>query len=314
MKQGTKPRIVVVGSINMDLTVRTSRLPLPGETMIGGRYVTSPGGKGANQAVAAARLGADVLLLGKVGKDLFGKELVDGLEKYGVNTSRITAKSDCPTGVALITVDANGRNMIVVAPGANSELTPRDIKEAQEEIAGADVLVVQLEIPLNTVAAAVAAANVHRVPVILNPAPAFELPDDLLKRVEIITPNQTEASILSGSEKPDANSAEAVAQQLRRQGPRNVVMTLGEEGALVCTPTGCVRVPAFSVQAVDTTAAGDAFTGALAVALAEGRPLDEAARFASAVAALSVTKPGAQQSMPTSQEVEEFLSRMDQKS
>jgi ribokinase len=307
MKEGRNPRIVVVGSINMDLTVRTSRLPLPGETIVGGRYVTSPGGKGANQAVAAARLGAEVSLLGCVGEDLFGKELLEGLREAGVDTSRVATHPDSPTGIALITVDANGRNMIVVAPGANSELMPRDIKDAHRQIAEADVLVVQLEIPMRTVAAAVAAANVQRVPVILNPAPACELPADLLKRVEIITPNETEAAILSGGAPPDKDSAEDIAQLLRRQGPRNVVMTLGEQGALVCTPSGTTRIPAYSVQAVDTTAAGDAFTAALAVAMAEGRPLDEAARFASAVAAISVTRPGAQPSMPTVAEVEEFL-------
>jgi ribokinase len=295
--------IVVVGSSNTDMAVSTPRLPAAGETVLGSHLVMSPGGKGANQAVAAARLGGEVVLVARVGRDLFGEEALRQFEHERIETRFVSRDAEAPSGVALIMVGPGGQNLIAVAPGANSHLTPADIHAADEVFAEAAVVLLQLEIPLATVAAAVRAGRAVGSLVILNPAPAQSLPTTLLKQVDILTPNETEATVLTGTATP-----EAAALALLQQGVKTVIVTLGAAGVLLAEAgVALKRLPAFPVAAVDTTAAGDAFNGGLAVALARGEPLEAAIQFAQAVAALSVTKRGAQLSMPTAAVVQEFL-------
>ena len=300
-------RITIVGSLNMDLVVRTPHLPAPGETILGRRFATAPGGKGANQAVAAARLGAPVTMIGRIGADGFGETLAANLKAAGASTERLIIDPDAPTGIALIQVDDGGQNTIVVVAGANGRLTPADIHAAHPAITSAGAVVAQLEVPLAAVEAALRLAHSAQVLTVLNPAPAQTLPDELLAATDILVPNETEASQLTGIPVTDWASAEAAAQVLRRRGPRRVVITLGERGALACSDDSVRRVAPFAVQAVDTTAAGDAFVAALAVACAAGRPFDVVWREASAAGALAATKPGAQPSMPTRAELEDFL-------
>ena len=303
-----RARVVVVGSANTDMTARVARLPRPGETVLGTGFESLSGGKGANQAVAAARLGAAVTLIACVGADGLGDDMVLGLEAEGINTRYVVRDPDAPTGVALITVDeATGENVIVVASGANAKLSVGLLEIASDAIRDADVLICQLESPLATVTAALKMARAAGRTTILNPAPARGLSDELLALVSVLTPNETEAALLAASTVP---TPEAAAQALRTRGVGSVAVTLGAAGVLLATPDGMTRVAGRAVpSAVDTTAAGDCFTGALAVALGEGKSLADAAAFANAAAALSVTKSGAQSSLPSRFEVEEFLEK-----
>ncbi len=298
------PKIVVVGSANTDMVVRAARLPGPGETVLGGKFFTAQGGKGANQAVAAARLGAQVTFVARLGQDALGEAALSAYQKEGIDTRFVFRDREEASGVALIVVNQAGENIITVAPGANGRLSPRDVETAGEAISQADCLLVQLEIPLETVNGAVEAARRHQVRVILNPAPAAQLPASLLKNVDVLTPNEHEAGLLAGSQSGDALELGRAIQQ--KLGVKDVVVTLGAQGALVVEDEP-VHVPAFEIQPVDTTAAGDAFNGGLAVALGKHMELIEAVKFACAVGALSATRPGAQPSLPNLKEVEEFM-------
>jgi len=295
----------------MDLVVKAPRIPQLGETVLGGDFVMVPGGKGANQAVAAAKLGAEVCFVARLGDDLFGQRSLANFEKEGVNTEYVTSTPGVVSGVALIAVDSAGNNVIVVAPGANSRLGPDDVRRAQREIASAGAVVAQLEVPVETVECAAQMAHDAGVPFILDPAPAQKLRPDLLKQVTVLTPNETEAQILTGMEVSDEVTASLAAEWLLSSGVGAVIVTMGAQGFLLATGTTREFVPAVSVRAVDATAAGDAFTGSLAVGLAQGQSLREAAMFAGRVAALSTTRMGAQSSMPTRQKVEAFRSAME---
>lgn len=311
MKQDV-PTIAVVGSSNMDLVVKSNRIPAIGETILGGDFIMVPGGKGANQAVAAAKLGARVFFIAKLGEDIFGSQSLDNFKREGVNTKYVLQTKDAPSGVALIMVDNDGNNLIVVAPGANHKLSPEDVKEAESDIASSGALVAQLEVQIETIEFAAGLANKSNVPFILDPAPAQKLSPQLLKMVDVLTPNETEAQILTGVEVKDRQSAGAAAKKLLDCGVKTVILTMGVNGYLTVSKEGEEFVPARKVKAADSTAAGDAFTGSLAVGLARGQTLSEAALFANDVAAVSVTKMGAQPSMPTVQEVEAFISKMEQ--
>lgn len=297
------PRITVVGSSNIDIVVKVERIPMPGETMIGGDFVMVPGGKGANQAVCAAKLGADVTLVARVGDDAFGRMSLENFEKSGVRTDYVIVDSEHPSGIALIAVDSKGENAIVVAPGANHALAPEDVEKAESVITESDVLVVQLEIPEETVRRAIELAKSLGTQVILNPAPVRPLSKELLEQVDVLVPNQHEAAHLVGEESPEHLDPQQAARLLHDLGVRNVIITLGASGVFVLADSEETFVEAFKVQAVDTTAAGDAFTGALACAIAEGSRIADAARFAAKVAAISVTRMGAQSSMPSREEV-----------
>ncbi len=304
-----KPAIIVVGSANTDLTVLVDRLPAPGETVLGGDLMRACGGKGANQAVAAARAGAEVAFVGRVGDDEFGRAALGALRQEGIDISGVITDPDAPSGVALITVDASGENQITVAPGANARLCPADVHAAADRLGAADMLLLQLETPLDAVLAAIEVAHDNNVPVLLNPAPCpgAGLPGDLLTGVDYLVPNRAEAAHLSGmapNEPP-----EKVARHLLAAGPRAVVVTLGADGCCGATADACQRMAAPVVRATDTVAAGDCFCGALAVALGEGRDVFDAMAFASAAAALAVQKAGAQPSLPARQDIERFLTR-----
>lgn len=298
-------KIVVLGSLNMDLVVRAPRHPQPGETLIGGEFQTFPGGKGANQAVAAARLGTEVWMIGRVGRDAFGDALLRTVRQDGVNTTFIRQDEQAASGVALITLDAAGQNTIVVAPGANMRVTPQDVIEAEAAFDKADLLLMQLECPLEAVETAARIAHQHGMQVVLNPAPARRLPATLLAQIDYLLPNQPELRLLAEGE----TDVKRAAARLLANGVRNLIVTLGEEGALLITPEIEEKLPAFSVEVVDTVAAGDAFAAAFCVALAEGKPLREAVIWGNAAGAIAVTRPGAQPSMPTRTELLQFLSR-----
>jgi ribokinase len=304
LKEHDMPKIVVVGSANTDMVIKTERIPGPGETVIGGAFVMAAGGKGANQAVAAARLGAKVTFVGRLGTDVFGDRAIAGYEQERIDTSCIVRDADAASGVALIFVDARGENSIAVASGANARLTPGDVEEAESAISAADVLLVQLEVPIESVCRAIELAHAASVPVILNPAPAKAIQPGMLAQVDFATPNEHEITVVVGE--PDR---ELAVVKMLDAGTRTVLVTLGPQGVLWATPGARRRVPAFSVDAVDTTAAGDAFNGGLAYALAVGDSTADAIRFANAVAALSVTRMGAQPSLPTKAEVDAFLQR-----
>jgi ribokinase len=301
------PRICVIGSANVDHTLALPRLPRPGETVSGGTLLTNLGGKGANQAMAARKLGADVRMLGAVGEDGPGREIRERLDAVGIDVSGVVAVPDAATGTALIFVDAEGRNQIGVAPGANHRLTVEMLRPYEGAIAWADVVVCQLETPLPVVRWALEEAHRHGVRAILNPAPVRELPDDLLGLVAYLTPNEGEAAALAGIPIGDMDSAVGAGRRLLERGAATVIVTLGGEGALVCQRDRIVHFPAFPVAVVDTTAAGDAFNGALAVGLAAGGTLEEAVPLAAATAALSCTRRGAQDSLPERADVEGFL-------
>jgi ribokinase len=300
-------KIVVVGSLNMDLVVRASRIPAPGETIIGSDFRPVPGGKGANQAVAAARLGAQVAMVGRLGQDAFADSLQDNLAKAGVDHTFVLQDSKAATGVALITVDDTGENSIVVASGANMRLSPADVEAAEATIAAASVLLLQLESPLDTVARAAEVARMHGVKVILNPAPAQPLPATLLSLVEVLIPNEGETSLLTGMPVENQGQAEAAATALRELGVGTVILTLGARGALLASQTETKLFPAFKVTPVDTTAAGDAFVAGFGLALAEGKSFSEATRWGCAAGALATTQLGAQPSLPNREELERLL-------
>lgn len=298
-------KVAVVGSINMDLVVRVPRFPVAGETILGGGFQTIPGGKGANQAVAARRLGAAVAMIGRVGDDSFGGMLRQNLMQEGINTDRLLVDDGQATGVALITVEDSGENTIIVVPGANGQITTADIDAARPLIDGADILVMQLEIPLVVVEYVAGLARAGGGTLILNAAPAQPLPQSLLAQVDYLVVNEIEAGLLAGMA---AARPEDTARALLPRGAKAVVVTLGAEGSLLVSRDGAsVAAPPFAVQAVDTTAAGDGFVGAFAVALAAGMPPGQALRWGNAAGALAVTRVGAQPSLPTRQEVEEFL-------
>jgi ribokinase len=295
--------VVVVGSINYDISVFTKRHPEPGETLVGTGHLFGAGGKGANQAVAAARLGAKVALVGRVGDDEWGSSLVENLKSEGVDTRGVGVDSDAATGIAVITIDAEGENTIVGSPGANAELSPDHISENASVIAGASVVLSQLEVPQATVAAA---AGLASGTFILNPAPAQDLPESLLERVDILVPNRTELATLSS--KGAVDGFDQVASAVRAlDSPGATVVTLGSRGALIVGDGDVRHIPALPVNAIDTTGAGDAFCGALAVSLSRAMRLDAAVRFASAAGALATTRRGAQAGLPSRDDVEALL-------
>jgi ribokinase len=291
------------------MIVRLPRLPRPGETLLGGEFLTAAGGKGANQAVGAARAGGRVIFVGRVGKDTFGDDAIAGYERHGIDVKHVRRDSRVPSGVALIFVAEDGENSIAVASGANARLTTADIERASAAIRSAALLLIQLETPMDTVEVAADIAGHFGVPMILNPAPAQPLPDSLLKWVSILTPNETEAELLTGIKVSNDASAAKACARLRARGVKTVIITLGSRGAFLADDHGQQLVPGFKVKAVDTTAAGDVFNGALAVALAEGDALPDAVRFANAAAALSVTKVGAQPSAPARLAIDRLLRR-----
>jgi ribokinase len=309
----TPGSVVVFGSANIDLTVRTARAPGPGETVIGDGFVQSAGGKGANQAVAAARMGATTHFVGRVGDDPFGRHVANGLAAAGVDTTGLQTVTGVATGVAVIVVDDSADNRIVVAPGANARLDRGELKGVAAALDGAAVLLLQLEIPMAGAIGAAQLARQRGVTVVLDPAPAPPggLPEELLRLVSILTPNEHEAALLVGHPVTgdDDASVAAAAEHLRQRGAAVVIVTLGERGAYWSGPAGTGRRPAPKVRAVDTTGAGDAFNGALAAALAEGADLSAAIEWGLGAGAVAVTRPGAQDAMPTRAEVSALLGR-----
>ena len=302
-----RPRIVVLGSINMDLVATTPALPQPGETVMGSSFATLPGGKGANQAVAAARLGADVRMIGRVGDDTFGPMLLASLEANGVHVEDVVTTPDVSSGIAVILLDDERQNYIVGIYGANMACDELQLQAASRALEGADALLLQMEIPLDVSLEAAAIARRMGVRVIHDPAPPSELPNSAYGAFDIIAPNQSEADVLTGLAVASIDSAREAARILRSRGAGTAIVKLGELGVVYASDDRAGHVPAFEVDAVDTVAAGDGFAGALAVALAEGQPLDRAVRFAVAAGALVVTKRGAQDAMPPRSEVERLL-------
>ncbi len=294
-----KGKIVVIGSSNTDMVVQSDHLPKPGETVLGGEFIMNPGGKGANQAVAAARLGGEVTFIARVGEDVFGKEAIKGFQSHGIDTTYTRIDKDSPSGVALIMVDEHGENSISVALGANSSMQKEDIDMAENALNEAKFVLIQLEIPLDVVEHAVRSATRKGLNVVLNPAPAQPLSDDLLSSLYMITPNETEAELLTGIKVDDEISARLAANALQGKGVDIVVITMGSLGAYVLSKELDELIPCPSVKAVDTTAAGDTFNGALVVGLAEGMHLMEAVEFANKAASYSVTIMGAQASTPS---------------
>lgn len=310
----TDKSIVVVGSLNFDLVVQVERIPSVGETILGNQFKTHPGGKGANQAAEIGQLAHPVHMIGRVGSDAFGRELLESLEKAGVDTNPVCI-SPGPSGIAMIEVQQGGQNSIVVAPGANALLSESDLDENIALLRNASLVLAQLEIPIPTLAHLAYLCQREDVPLVLDPAPACFLAPEILRRVAWITPNETEAQLLTGTDVMPTSEAELnkLAETLLSMGPKNVLLKLGERGAYIATQDGIrTAIPAYPVVAVDTTAAGDAFNGAFAVALARNeRPLD-AARFAAAAAAISVTRHGALPSMPSRSEVEAFMAEQEE--
>ena len=298
-------KIVVIGSSNTDMVVRTEKLPRPGETLLGGDFIMAGGGKGANQAVAAARMGHNVKFVAALGRDVFGDEALRAYNEYGIDTSCVVRK-DTPSGVALIMVDNTGQNCISVALGANEELSLSDVMPALDTVEEGDIVLLQLEVPIPTVEAVIDAAAAKGAKVVLNPAPAAMVSESTLSKLYLITPNQTEAETLTGIAVNDESSARAAAAALREKGVSKVIITLGSLGALLDDGQVCEVVPAKRVKAVDATAAGDVYNGALCAALAEGSALREAMEFATKASAISVTRVGAQPSIPTREEVDNF--------
>lgn len=301
------PRIVVLGGINTDYVIQVKTLPEPGQTVQGRDLFIGPGGKGANQAVAAARLGAEVFLIGRVGDEPRGHDLLDGLHAQGINTRFVGFEPTRASGAAIISVDQNGEKQISAALGANLSLTPEHVREAEEVIAGAAILLMQFEAPVRCVVEAARLAKRHRVKVVLDPAPPSRFPAALLKMIYAIRPNSDEARELTGVEVTDRVSAKRVARALLRKGVQVAAVQAGDLGDLVLSDEDEFLVPRIKVKTVDATGAGDAFAAGLSVAFAEGMPLEEAARFANVTAALSTTKFGAQAGMPARSDVDQFL-------
>lgn len=299
--------IYIIGSSNTDMVVKAERLPAPGETILGGSFMMTAGGKGANQAVAAARLGGNVAFIANLGNDLFGKQALEQFKKENINTHFISLDNSMPSGVALINVDAKGENCIAVAPGSNSKLTSALLDSFFKTVASPAFILAQLEIPIGTVEYIIEQSASKSIPVIINPAPAARINEGLLKHVWVITPNESEAELLTGISIHDDITARKAAQDFHKRGIKNVVLTLGKRGAYWSDQKDEGWVSSPSVTAIDTTAAGDCFSGALTVALAEGKALPEAVHFACVAASISVTCLGAQASMPTRIEVDTFL-------
>jgi ribokinase len=297
--------IYVIGSSNTDMVIKSDTLPLPGETVIGGDFLMNPGGKGANQAVSCARLNGKVIFISRVGNDLFGKQSLEHYQKQDIDIQFITTDQTLPSGIALINVDKQGENCITVAPGANNTLQFVHISQAFTTLQPKDIVLIQLEIPFETVLQAIQQAHAKGARVILNPAPATNLPDWLYQHLYLITPNETEATLLTGAKVTDETTAFLAAEQLVQKGCENVIITLGSKGSFLKTQTFSGLIPAQKVKAVDTTAAGDCFNGALAVAIAENKSLLEAVSFANKAAAISVTRLGAQSSLPKRIEIPE---------
>lgn len=298
-----KSSIIVVGSSNTDMVIKSPHLPLPGETILGGTFFMNAGGKGANQAVAAARLGGDITFIAKVGDDIFGKQAIELFSKAGIDTTYVFTDAQHPSGVALINVDDKGENCIVVASGANAALFKEDLEIAKDKIANASIVLMQLETPIVTVEYVAAFAKEKGIQVVLNPAPAAGLSDELLQNINIITPNQHEAAMLTGTEVNDLDSAKHAAKILNGKGVETIIITLGAEGALLYYKDFFTLIETPKVKAVDTTAAGDVFNGALVVALSEGASMVHAVEYACNAAAISVTRLGAQASAPYRNEV-----------
>jgi len=296
-------KIVIIGSTNMDMVVKTKHIPAPGETVLAGSFFMNSGGKGANQAVAAARLGGTTSFISKVGNDVFGKQSSQLFDEEGINTRYLLSDDELPSGVALITVDQRGENSIVVASGANGNLYPKHLKEAMDEIASACIILMQLEIPIETVDFVAKYAASKNVTVILDPAPANDLSAELLNHIDIITPNQTEAEMLSGIKVHNLESAKKAARAIYAKGVKHVVVTMGALGAVICSEGKIHLVVTPKVEALDTTAAGDVFNGGMAVALSEGKTLVDAVHFGCLAAAVSVTRLGAQSSIPYRNEI-----------
>lgn len=297
-------RIIVIGSSNTDMVIKTEKLPVPGETILGGTFLMNPGGKGANQAVAAARLGGKVTFITKRGNDLFGNQAVGLLMREGIHTQYIVKDMELPSGVALITVDSAGENSIVVAPGSNGNLLQEDIPPVIFDAGKYEILLLQLEIPMDTVEYCAISAYDRGIKVILNPAPARQLSDNLLVHTWLITPNETEAETITGVSITDIASAERAAGLLQERGVKNVIITLGDSGAFVKSENYTGLIPGVKVIPVDTTAAGDVFNGALAVAISEGKNIVDAVNFANKAASISVTRMGAQASAPYRNEID----------
>jgi len=300
-----KNKIVVVGSINMDLVVNTPRVPVIGETILGSGFATVPGGKGANQAVAISRLGGDVAMIGCVGQDIFGRDLLENLKTNGVNTANVKMLDNTPTGIAVIVVK-DGNNFIIVDPGSNYKLTPEMTAALENEIKDCYMIVVQLEIPMETAKKAIEIAKSNNVKVLLNPAPAVPLDDELLRKVDILTPNESECAIITGLPVENAEDAKKAVKYLNNKGVKQALITLGGNGVVYNSGNTVIHKTVPKVKAVDTTAAGDSFSGALAVALSEGMDIDAAVDFASKVGTLTVMKKGAQTSLPYRKDVENY--------
>lgn len=300
----TKKKIVVIGSSNTDMVIKSDRLPKPGETILGGNFLMNHGGKGANQAVAAARLGGNVTFVCKIGNDIFGNETMEMFHKEKIDTTYVGITTTEPSGIALINVDKKGENCIVVASGANSTLSVEDIQKAEPAIKRASIVIMQLETPIESMTYAARMAKKDGITVLLNPAPAQPLPDELLANVDIIIPNVTEAEIISGMCITDDESAKEAIRHISAKGIKTVIITMGARGALAYENNEFIHIPAFKVEAVDTTAAGDTFCGGLCVALSEGKSLKEAIIFASKASSISVTRMGAQVSIPLREEIE----------
>ncbi|WP_153799945.1 ribokinase [Foetidibacter luteolus] len=296
--------VVVVGSSNTDMVITTSRIPVPGETILGGQFALHAGGKGANQAVAAARLGGHVSFIARLGNDLFGRQAIDNFKKENINVSHVFTDASHPSGTAMIIVDSHGENCIVVAPGANAHLSVTDIENAAYAIANAAVIVVQLEIPIETVCEIAKLAKQRQLKLLLNPAPACELPAEIYDGLYMITPNKKEAEMLTGITITNIESCRQAAAVFTGRGVQHIIITMGEEGAYVHTAGGGYIVPAQKVKAVDTTAAGDVFNGALAVAIANEEDIKTAVAFACRASAISVTRAGAQASAPYLHEID----------
>jgi len=306
-----KPKIVVIGSANTDMIVRITHIPRAGETVLGDNFIQSRGGKGANQAITAARLGAEVTFVARLGKDRFGQDAFEAYEKEGINTKYIVWDEASPTGVALIMIDLEGEDIICVAPGANGKLSTDDISKAEEAIKSADCVLLQLEIPMKTVEFAIKLASKYHVRVILNPAPMAKISEDLLERVDVLTPNETEAAALTGNYVSHPRDLAHIIK--RKFNVENVIVTMGKDGAVISGLSIPIVVPSFPVESVDATGAGDGFNGGLAVALARGDNLEDAVIYASAVGALATTRFGAQSSLPTALEVVAFLNKNAEK-
>ena len=303
-----KAKIVIVGSSNTDMVVQSGHLPIPGETVLGGDFIMNPGGKGANQAVAAARLGGAVSFVARVGADVFGKEAIRGFQDHGINTAYVSIDEETPSGVALIMVDDAGENCISVALGANATMLKLDLDNARDEIGQAEFALVQLEIPMIVVEHLARISIEENVKVVLNPAPAQALSDQVLRSLYAITPNQSEAEFLTGIKVNDEDTARSASQHLINKGVEIVIITMGSKGAYILSKEIDQLVRSPKVKAVDTTAAGDTFNGALVVGLSDGMSLVEAVGFANKAAAYSVTKMGAQMSTPTRNDLSELKS------